>query len=141
MNSLTALLTPERVRIDVDASARSRVFEEAGRLFAAYPGLDAARVAASLAEREKMGSTGVGQGGALPHARVKGLREPMAAFFRLKLPILFDAPDGKPVSLVFVLLVPEHATEAHLLCWRKPPRCPVTDAVAITCASRPTWPG
>ena len=114
MNLLTALLTPERVRIDLDASARSRVFEEAGRLFAAYPGLDTAQVVDSLAEREKMGSTAVGQGVALPHARVRGLREPMAAFFRLKLPIPFDAPDGKPVSMVFILLVPEHATEAHL---------------------------
>ena len=114
MNLLTGLLTPERVRIDLETSARGRLFELAGRLFAAYPGLDEARVVESLEGREKLGSTGVGQGVALPHARVKGLREPLAAFVRLRLPIPFDAPDGKPVSLVFILLVPEHATEAHL---------------------------
>ena len=71
-------------------------------------------VAGSLHAREKLGSTGLGQGIAIPHGRIKGLREARGAFARLKSPIAFDAPDGRPVSSVFVLLVPEHATEQHL---------------------------
>ncbi len=61
-----------------------------------------------------MGSTGLGQGFALPHARIKGLRQPLAAFIRLSVPIPFASPDGKPVSELLALLVPEQATEAHL---------------------------
>jgi len=114
MNLIAPLLSPERIRIDLDANTRSRVFEEVGQLFAAHAGLDAMRVVESLSVREALGSTGLGQGFALPHARVKGLRQPLAAFMRLSLPIPFDAPDGKPVSELLVLLVPEQATEAHL---------------------------
>ena len=71
-------------------------------------------VASSLAAREKLGSTGLGQGIAIPHGRIKGLKEARGAFLRLKQPVPFDAPDGKPVSQVFVLLVPELATDLHL---------------------------
>lgn len=114
MNLIAPLLCPERIRIDLDAGTRHRVFEEAGQIFAMAPGLDATQVARALAERELLGSTGLGQGFALPHARVKGLRQPQAAFMRLHLPIHFHAPDGKPVSDLLILLVPEHATEDHL---------------------------
>ena len=68
----------------------------------------------SLFAREKLGSTGLGQGIAIPHGRIKGLKDALGAFVRPRQPIPFDAPDGKPVSLVFVLLVPEQATEKHL---------------------------
>ena len=61
-----------------------------------------------------LGSTGFGLGIALPHARIKSLPQPVAAFVRLKLPIPFDAPDAKPVSHMVIFLVPEHATEHHL---------------------------
>ncbi|MNT49860.1 Nitrogen regulatory protein [compost metagenome] len=64
--------------------------------------------------REKLGSTGLGQGVAIPHGRIKSLKEATGIFIRLKAPIPFDAPDGKPVSLLFVLLVPEQATDIHL---------------------------
>jgi PTS system nitrogen regulatory IIA component len=114
MNRISAVLSVERVRIALDAGTKGRVFEEAGQLFAGCDGLDASRVAASLAAREQLGSTGLGQGIALPHARVKGLRQALAAFMRLRPPIPFDAPDGKPVSEILVLLVPEQATETHL---------------------------
>src|SRR6185295_14816992 len=77
-------------------------------------GLDAAMVATSLAAREKLGSTGLGQGIAIPHGRIKGLKEARGAFLRLKQPVPFDAPDARPVSQVFVLLVPEQATDLHL---------------------------
>jgi PTS system nitrogen regulatory IIA component len=68
----------------------------------------------SLFARERLGSTGLGQGVAIPHGRIKGLKEAIGAFVRLAQPVPFDAPDGGPVSLVFVLLVPEKATEKHL---------------------------
>ena len=68
----------------------------------------------SLFAREKLGSTGLGQGVAIPHGRIKGLKDALCAFVRLAQPVPFDAPDGAPVSLVFVLLVPEQATEKHL---------------------------
>jgi mannitol/fructose-specific phosphotransferase system IIA component (Ntr-type) len=66
-----------------------------------------ARSRTSLAAREKLGSTGLGQGIAIPHGRIKGLKQARGAFVRLHQPVAFDAPDGKPVSQVFVLLVPE----------------------------------
>ncbi len=68
----------------------------------------------SLFAREKLGSTGLGQGVAIPHGRIKGLREAVAALIRMKEAIPFDAPDGQPVNLACVLLVPEKATDKHL---------------------------
>ncbi len=68
----------------------------------------------SLFARERLGSTGLGQGVAIPHGRIKGLKDALGAFVRVAQPVPFDAPDGKPVNLVFALLVPEHATEKHL---------------------------
>jgi PTS system nitrogen regulatory IIA component len=72
------------------------------------------RVFDSLFDREKLGSTGLGYGVAIPHGRLKSLKEPACAFVRTAQPIPFESPDGQPVSLVFAMLVPEHATEAHL---------------------------
>ena len=67
-----------------------------------------------LFAREKLGSTGLGQGVAIPHGRIKGLKQAVGAFLRLASPVPFDSPDGRPVDLLFVLLVPEQATEQHL---------------------------
>jgi PTS system nitrogen regulatory IIA component len=114
MNQVASSLSTERILIDLTASGKAQLFADAGRLFAAQGGLDPAQVAASLMAREKLGSTGLGQGVAIPHARVKGLRQAHAAFIRLRPAIAFDAPDGKPVSEVLILLVPEQATEMHL---------------------------
>jgi PTS system nitrogen regulatory IIA component len=114
MNQIAAILSPERIRLNFDISDRGHVFEEVGRIFVGHAGLEAARVAESLAARESLGSTALGQGVAFPHARLKGLRQPLAAYLRLRQPIPFDAPDGNPVEELFVLLVPQQATEAHL---------------------------
>lgn len=114
MNMIAPLLTSERIGLNLAVNAKSRALVEVSRFFAMSLGLDAMHIAERLAEREKLGSTGLGQGIALPHARIKGLSQPAAAFVRLSLPIAFDAPDGKPVSDLFVLLVPEKATEVHL---------------------------
>ncbi len=68
----------------------------------------------SLFARERLGSTGLGHGVAIPHGRIKGLKAPMAAVFQLSRPIGFDAPDEQPVALLIFLLVPEAATQKHL---------------------------
>jgi len=98
MNQIAELLPLANIALDLDVASKSRLFEAAGALFAASSGLDATTVSASLAAREKLGSTGLGQGIAIPHGRIKGLKEARGAFLRLKQPVPFDAPDGKPVS-------------------------------------------
>ena len=113
--SLVAKLLPlSNVMPDLAASSKKRLFEQAGLLFENRNGIAKTVVYDSLFERERLGSTGLGQGVAIPHGRIKGLKEALGAFVRLAQPVPFDAADGKPVSLVFVLLVPEHATEKHL---------------------------
>jgi len=114
MNTIADLLPAASVVADLEAGSKGELFAAIGRLFETDDGLRSDEVAGSLHAREKLGSTGLGQGIAIPHGRIKGLREARGAFARLKSPIAFDAPDGKPVSNVFVLLVPEHATEQHL---------------------------
>lgn len=114
-NAIARLLNTEDILLDVDAMSRERVFVEIGRLIGARHGLREQDVVAGLAARETVGSTALGQGVAIPHARVKGLAQAIAAFVRPRLAIPFDAPDGKPVSSLLVLLVPENATDAHLL--------------------------
>jgi len=114
MNQIAELLTPSSIVLDLDVPSKARLFEAVGALFANHGKLDAAAIAGSLAAREKLGSTGLGQGIAIPHGRIKGLKEARGAFVRLRQAVAFDAPDGKPVSQVFVLLVPEQATDLHL---------------------------
>ena len=114
MNPLTNILSVSQVLLDLDASSKKRVFEQAGMLFESHLGLARSVVFDSLFAREKLGSTGLGQGIAIPHGRIKGLKQAAGAFLRLTNPVPFDSPDGRPVSLLFVLLVPEQATEEHL---------------------------
>jgi PTS system nitrogen regulatory IIA component len=114
MNQIAELLPTANIALDLDVASKSRLFDAVGALFAASAGLDAGAVATSLTAREKLGSTGLGQGIAIPHGRIKGLKQALGAFVRLKQPVPFDAPDGKPVSQVFILLVPEQATDLHL---------------------------
>ena len=114
MNLVSSLLPVNHVVLDMDVSSKKRLFEQIGLLFENSRQIPRLRVFDSLFEREKLGSTGLGQGIAIPHGRIRGLDTAEGAFVRLATPIDFDAPDGKPVSLVFVLLVPEQATEQHL---------------------------
>lgn len=114
MNLIASLLSPENVLVDLEASSKKRVFEQAGLIFENNQDIGRSTVFDSLFARERLGSTGLGQGVAIPHGRIKGLKEATGAVVRLTTPIPFDAPDGKPVSLLFVLLVPEQATEQHL---------------------------
>ena len=114
MNLIAKLLPPSNVVIDLDAGSKKRVFEQAGLLFENKQGIARAQVFDSLFAREKLGSTGLGRGVAIPHGRIKGLKEAVGALVRTKQPIPFDAPDSQPVALIFVLLVPDRATDAHL---------------------------
>ncbi|GAB1385465.1 PTS IIA-like nitrogen regulatory protein PtsN [Melaminivora sp.] len=100
--------------MNVDATSKKRAFEEAGLLFESQHGLSRALITDSLFARERLGSTGLGHGVAIPHGRIKGLKSPMAAVFQLAQPIGFDAPDEQPVALLIFLLVPEAATQKHL---------------------------
>lgn len=114
MSLLANLLPTENIVLDLDAGSKKRVFEQAGLIFENHHGIARATVFDSLFAREKLGSTGLGQGVAIPHGRIKGLKEARGAFLRLQAPVPFDSPDGKPVALLFVLLVPEQANELHL---------------------------
>lgn len=114
MNQIAKLLPPENILLGLDASSKKRVFEQIGILFENRHGLARNVVYDALFAREKLGSTGLGQGIAIPHGRIKGIKEAIGGFVRLANPVQFEAPDGRPVSLVFALLVPETATERHL---------------------------
>lgn len=107
----------ELVNISVadPASSKKRILEQAAQLLAAnIEEPSAEQIFERLLERERLGSTGLAGGVALPHARMSGIRDSRGAFLRLAEPVEFDALDGKPVDLVFALLVPEEATEEHL---------------------------
>ena len=114
MNRLASILSPEQVLAHVEVTSKKRAFEEAGLLFENLHGLSRALVTDSLFSRERLGSTGLGHGVAIPHGRIKGLKAPMAAVFQLANPIVFDAPDDVVVGLLIFLLVPEAATQKHL---------------------------
>lgn len=114
MNRLASILSPAQVLVSVDATSKKRAFEEAGLLFEGLHGLSRALITDSLFARERLGSTGLGHGVAIPHGRIKGLKAPMAAVFQLARSIGFDAPDEQPVQLLIFLLVPEAATQQHL---------------------------
>jgi nitrogen PTS system EIIA component len=114
MNLIASLLPLTNVVVDLDVSSKKRAFEQAGLLFENNQGIGRSDVFDSLFTREKLGSTALGQGIAIPHGRIKGMRDAQGAFLRLRTPIPFDAPDGKLVNLIFVLLVPERATDLHL---------------------------
>jgi PTS system nitrogen regulatory IIA component len=114
MNRLASILSAEQVLVSVDATSKKRAFEEVGLLFENLHGLSRSLVTDSLFSRERLGSTGLGHGVAIPHGRIKGLKAPMAAIVQLAHPIGFDAPDEQPVNLLIFLLVPEAATQKHL---------------------------
>ena len=98
MNRLASILPAAQVLVQVDVTSKKRAFEEAGLLFENLHGLSRALVTDSLFSRERLGSTGLGHGVAIPHGRIKGLKSPMAAVFQLAQPIGFDAPDEQPVK-------------------------------------------
>ena len=103
--ALVDFLSPDDVFIDLAASDKPQLLRELSRRAAARLGLDETSVGHEILNREALGSTGVGNGIAIPHARLIGLINPFATLARLRRPIEFDAIDAKPVDLVFLLLM------------------------------------
>jgi len=114
MSLIGKILPQQNVLADMDVSSKKRLFEQVGLLVENSHGIARSEIFDSLFAREKLGSTGLGQGVAIPHGRIKGLKEATGFFVRLQTPIPFEAPDGKPVNLLFVLLVPDQANDLHL---------------------------
>jgi PTS system nitrogen regulatory IIA component len=127
MNSLVSVLSRKNlfVVLDADQTSKKCLFEEIGHYLWPNVGLlieESLREEAMfekeifecLYARERLGSTGLGNGVAIPHGRLKSLQEAVGVFIRLKTPIKFDSPDSQDVRLLFVFLVPEHATDKHL---------------------------
>lgn len=114
MNRISSLLPIEHVLTGLELGSKKRLFEQIGLLFENSRHIARAKVFDSLFDRERLGSTGLGHGVAIPHGRIKGLRETTCAFVKLQAGIAFESPDSQPVRLVFAMLVPEHATEQHL---------------------------
>ncbi len=114
MNRISKLLSPRDIVLDVPATSKKRLLEHAALLFENEHRLERNKVFDSLFARERLGSTGLGQAVAIPHGRIKGLKSPLIAVLRAEAGVPFEAPDGQPVRLLVVLLVPEHATEEHL---------------------------
>ena len=112
---ISDILVPQRTLCDVQASSKKAALELIADLISdADPGLTKMEVFNSLVNRERLGSTGLGRGIALPHGRLKHCGQALGAFMRLATPVDYDAIDGNPVSLLFALLVPEDSTQEHL---------------------------
>jgi nitrogen PTS system EIIA component len=114
-SALAEILAPADVLLGLHAATPSQAISGIARFVASRHGLSETAVRAGLAEREQIGSTALGFGIAIPHARLKGLSRAIGAFVRAETPIPFDAPDLRPVTDMLVLLVPWEATEEHLV--------------------------
>ncbi len=101
MNLISKILLPDNILLDNESTSKKRVFERVGLLFENNQQIARSQVFDSLFAREKLGSTGLGQGVAIPHGRIAKLRDATAAFVMTSHPIPFDAPDGQPVNLIF----------------------------------------
>ena len=112
---LTDIVSADRVASGLTFTSKKKALEDLAKLLGkGAPGVDANDILNSLSSREKLGSTGLGHGVAIPHGRMAGVDGSIGAFVRLKNPLDYDAHDGQPVDLIFGLLVPSNATEAHL---------------------------
>lgn len=114
MTNLAKILTLNNVVLGLEVSSKKRAFEQVGLIFENNCGIARSSVSDNLFARERLGSTGLGHGVAVPHGRIKGLKAPQAAFVRLAEPIPFESPDGQPVNLLIFLLIPDHVTQQHL---------------------------
>lgn len=113
--NIADIMAPERVRIAPQVHSKKRALQQLAELLSAgAPYLTASEIFAALVAREKLGSTGIGAGVAIPHARMAGTDESIGAFMRLPQALDFDADDEQPVDLIFGVLVPEQSTRAHL---------------------------
>jgi PTS system nitrogen regulatory IIA component len=112
--TVSSLITPESVVAGLKGNGKKQVLQELSSHLARVSGLSDRAIFETLLQRERLGTTGVGQGIAIPHGRIAGLTRLVGLFARLARPVDFDALDGEPVDLVFVLLAPEDAGADHL---------------------------
>ncbi|MEJ2360933.1 MAG: PTS IIA-like nitrogen regulatory protein PtsN [Gammaproteobacteria bacterium] len=112
---LSDLITPERIRCNLDAQSKKRALEQLSELISSNQDtITSTQVFDSLLSRERLGGTGVGHGVAIPHGRLRNSEQTLGAFIKLAHGIDYDAADKQPVDLLFALLVPEESTEEHL---------------------------
>ncbi len=113
--TISEILGADRVVAGLTFTSKKKALEELSKLLAkGEPSVSSTDILASLAGREKLGSTGLGHGVAIPHGRMAGVERSVGAFMRLKHPLDYDAHDAQPVDLVFGLMVPQNANEEHL---------------------------
>jgi PTS system nitrogen regulatory IIA component len=111
---ISEILSPQSVACREIAGSKKRVLEKVSTLLASVQGLNQSAVFDKLLERERLGSTGLGHGVAIPHCRMQEAQTAAVALMTLQTPVNFEARDSKPVDIVFALIVPEHCTETHL---------------------------
>lgn len=114
MELIQRLLKPEHVLLDLNVGSKKRLFEQLALFVEQHHDQARTTVFEALFQRERLGSTGLGKASALPHGRIKGMRETVCLFARTQTGVPFEAPDGEPVRLVFMVLAPENANEFHL---------------------------
>jgi len=113
--TISALLSPQRIFLDTEISSKKKLLELIANIVADQTRLAESLIYNNLLNRERLGSTGLGHGFAVPHARLENLDKTIGCLFRLKEPVNFEAPDNQPVDLVFTIVIPQEATEEHLL--------------------------
>lgn len=113
--SISALLSPQRIFLDTEITSKKKLLELIASTVAEQTSASQSTLFNGLLERERLGSTGLGHGFAVPHARLADLDNTLGCFFRLSTPVNFESPDNRPVDLVFAIVIPEEATEEHLM--------------------------
>ena len=113
--TISALLSPQKIFLDTEVTSKKKLLELIANIVADLSQLTQSTIYNNLLNRERLGSTGLGHGIAVPHARVPNLEQTMGCLFRLKDPVNFESPDNQPVDLVFTIVIPEEATDEHLL--------------------------
>ncbi|HWA50883.1 MAG TPA: PTS IIA-like nitrogen regulatory protein PtsN [Dongiaceae bacterium] len=108
------LISPEAIFASMEGTSKKQVLQDLAQKAGKLTGIDGRQIYDTLLQRERLGSTGVGRGIAIPHGRLASLRKITVIFARLQEPIDFDSPDGEPVDLIFLLIAPEHAGADHL---------------------------
>jgi PTS system nitrogen regulatory IIA component len=113
--TISALLSPQRIFLDTEISSKKKLLELIANIVADQTQMPESAIYNNLLNRERLGSTGLGHGFAVPHARVENLDKTIGCLFRLKEPVNFESPDNQPVDLVFTIIIPQEATEEHLI--------------------------
>lgn len=112
--TISALLSPELIFINPDISSKKRLLEFLANTISEKFSLSQTSIYGNLLDRERLGSTGLGKGFAIPHARLSKLDTTIGCFIRLEQAVNFESMDQQPVDLVFCIIIPEHATDEHL---------------------------